>query len=113
MFRPAPSSLRSVITESHNATLKEKGLELMVHYDLIAMIPVDHAMAIVKRWGRTSPPDLVDRLKDKTDGRILRIDDIAETSDLGKLKPNRVTAAEWKRFTDRVNVTPRFYEVSF
>ncbi|MCU1223201.1 MAG: hypothetical protein JWQ42_1294 [Edaphobacter sp.] len=99
---------------SHNATLKEKGLELMVHNDLIAMIPVDHAMAIIKRWGRMPLPDLVDRLKDKTDGRILRIDDIAKKSaDLSKLKPDRVTTTEWKRFTDRVNVTPLFYEVSF
>jgi len=99
---------------SHNATLQEKGLELMVHDDLIAMIPVDHAMAIVKRWERMPLPGLVDRLKEKTDGRILRIDDIAKkSSDLGKLKPDRVTAAEWKRFTDRVNVTPLFYEVSF
>jgi len=61
----------------------------MVHDDLIAMIPVDHAMAIVKRWGRMSPPDLVDRLKTRLTGGYAGLTISQKTSDLGKLKPNR------------------------
>ena len=35
---------------SHNATLKEKGLELTDALQ-VAMIPVDHQMALVKKTG--------------------------------------------------------------
>jgi L-ascorbate metabolism protein UlaG (beta-lactamase superfamily) len=35
---------------SHNATLQEKGLERMIRTDLVAMIPVNQAMAKKKTW---------------------------------------------------------------
>jgi hypothetical protein len=99
---------------SHNATLKAKGLELMVNEGLVAMIPVDHAMAVKKRWGRMPLPELVDRIKEKTHGRVLRVDDEVKTSaDLAKLKPDNVSAGDWKQFTDRVQVTDLYYEISF
>ena len=99
---------------SHNATLKEKGLELMVNDALVAMIPVDHEMALKKRWGRMPLPDLVDRLKAKTHGRVLKVDDAVKSpADLGTLKPDGVDAAAWKQFTDRVQVTELYYEISF
>ena len=99
---------------SHNATLKEKGLELMVNDALVAMIPVDHEMALKKRWGRMPLPDLVDRLKVKTHGRVLKVDDAVKSpADLGTLKPDKVDPAEWKKFTDRVQVTELYYEISF
>jgi len=99
---------------SHNATLKELGLEQMTSGGLVAMIPVDHAMAVKKHWGRMPLPELVDRLEEKTEGRVLRIDDQVETAeDLDKLKPKDADDAEWKRFTDRVTVTDLYYELSF
>ena len=99
---------------SHNATLKAKGLELMVNDNLIAMIPVDHDMAVKKRWGRMPLPDLVDRIKEKTHGRVLRIDDkVKAASDLVKLKPKNADDKEWKQFTDRVDVTELYYELHF
>ena len=99
---------------SHNATLKAKGLELMVNDALIAMIPVDHDMALKKRWGRMPLPDLVDRIKEKTHGRVLRVDDKVKTAaDLSTLKPDSVSAGDWKQFADRVTVTDLYYELSF
>jgi hypothetical protein len=98
---------------SHNATLKAKGLELMVNEDLMAMIPVDHAMAVRKRWGRMPLPELTDRIKEKTHGRVLRVDDaVKRTADLAKLKPDDVSSADWKQFTDRVQVTDLYYQIS-
>lgn len=99
---------------SHNATLKAKGLELMVNDNLVAMIPVDHAMAVKKRWGRMPLPDLVDRIKEKTHGRVLKIDDdVKSPADLAKLKPKNVNAQDWRQFADRVEVTDLYYELSF
>ena len=98
---------------SHNATLKAKGLEQMTSDDLVAMIPVDHAMAVKKRWGRMPLPDLVDRIKEKTHGRVLRIDDrVKAAADLDTLKPKDGDAGEWKKFADRVSVTDLYYEIA-
>jgi hypothetical protein len=58
---------------SHNATLKQHGLESMNNLH-IAAIPVDHAMAIKKRWGNMPSPQIVDALKQKTSGKVIRID---------------------------------------
>jgi hypothetical protein len=97
---------------SHNATLKAKGLELMVNDALVAMIPVDHAMAVKKRWGRMPLPELVDRIKEKTHGRMLKMDDDVKTAaDLAKLKPDDVNAGDWKEFADQVQVTDLYYEI--
>lgn len=85
---------------SHNATLREKGLELMDHPDLVAMIPVDEEMAhkpkggSPKGWNMPFPP-LLNRLKEKTSGRILRVDQGLPR------RPSKVPAKEWERFTDR------------
>ena len=84
---------------SHNATLRDKGLELMGDPDLVAMIPVDETMAhkpkggSPKGWDMPFPP-LLKRLKEKTNGRVLRVD-----QGLPK-RPSKVPAGEWKRFTN-------------
>ena len=59
---------------SHNATLREKGLELMNGTELTAMIPVDEAAARNKGWTRMPFLPLLKRLEEKTGGRILRSD---------------------------------------
>ena len=98
---------------SHNATLKAKGLELMVNDAMIAMIPVDHEMAVKKHWGMMPLPDLVDRIRLKTHGRVLKVDDAARTiEDLIAAKPEGTDAHLWQAFTDRVHVTDLFYELS-
>ncbi|MFN0104363.1 MAG: MBL fold metallo-hydrolase [Bryobacteraceae bacterium] len=99
---------------SHNATLKVKGLELMVNENLMAMIPVDHDMAVKKRWNRMPLPDLVDRIRERTRGRVLSVDDkVTKRADLAALKPKGGDEAEWKRFSDRVDVTELYYELKF
>jgi glyoxylase-like metal-dependent hydrolase (beta-lactamase superfamily II) len=55
---------------SHNATLREHGLEQMTSSELVAMIPVDRATALKKKWNMPFPP-LLARLQEKTGGRIL------------------------------------------
>lgn len=97
---------------SHNATLKAQGLELMVSDGLMAMIPVDHAMAVKKRWGRMPLPELVDRIREKSHGRVLSIDDaVSGSGDLAILKPADVPAADWQAFTRKVRVTDLYYEI--
>jgi hypothetical protein len=59
---------------SHNATLRDKGLELMVSPELVAFIPVDHAMAVQKGWNQMPLPSLVRALTEKTQGRLLQAD---------------------------------------
>jgi beta-lactamase superfamily II metal-dependent hydrolase len=58
---------------SHNATLRENGLEMMTSLK-IAMIPVNHEMALKKRWGAMPLPELEQRLDAVTGNRVLRID---------------------------------------
>ena len=58
---------------SHNATLREQGLELMRRLRCAA-IPVDEAMAKRKRWNRMPLAELLDRLEKKIPGGILRSD---------------------------------------
>ncbi len=83
---------------SHNATLRAKGLELMTSPELVAMIPVDHDMAVIKRWDMPFE-SLLQRLLEKTGGRVLRIDK-------GLLdRPKSVPAKQWQTFRDRVTVT--------
>jgi hypothetical protein len=59
---------------SHNATLRDKGLQLMTHTDLVAMIPVNHAMATKKKWDMPFAP-LRKALEEKARGRLLLIDE--------------------------------------
>lgn len=58
---------------SHNATLREKGLESMGPLD-VALLPVDKIMAEKKRWSRMPLPSLVERLKERSGERLLQAD---------------------------------------
>jgi hypothetical protein len=63
---------------SHNATLREKGLEMMTDPDLVAMVPVDVYIAHKKkRWTRMPFHPLMTRLADVTKGRVLQADEEA------------------------------------
>ena len=85
---------------SHNATLREKGLELMTSRELTAMIPVNREMAKRKKWNMPFPP-LFTRLNEKTMGRILD----AELGQSGT-KADALPAEQWKDFLDRCDVQP-------
>jgi L-ascorbate metabolism protein UlaG (beta-lactamase superfamily) len=58
---------------SHNATLKENGLEQMKRLR-VAMIPVDQEMAKKKRWDHMPLDALVTALDKQTKGTVLRVD---------------------------------------
>jgi hypothetical protein len=87
---------------SHNATLREKGLELMEQPDLVALLPVYEEQAAkmgTQGWAMPFPP-LLERLEQKTQGRILR-------ADLGAPeKPEALTAEEWDAFCSQVVEDP-------
>jgi Metallo-beta-lactamase superfamily len=85
---------------SHNATLRERGLELMASGELAAMIPVNRATAEKMEWLMPFPP-LLKRLVEKTHGRVID----AERG-LDDAKPHELSQAAWKRFLERVDVQP-------
>jgi hypothetical protein len=58
---------------SHNATLRAQGLEEMVRLR-VAMIPVDHDMAVKKRWAKMPLDELVTALGQRAKGCVLRVD---------------------------------------
>ncbi|MBB6135845.1 hypothetical protein HD842_004022 [Massilia aurea] len=66
---------------SHNATLRELGLEQMHSDDLIAYIPVVQQQARKSGWTGMPFPPLVQRLREKTQGRLLQADDLDLPSD--------------------------------
>ena len=98
---------------SHNATLQAKGLELMTSDALTAMIPVDHDMAVIKRWGKMPLEQLVARLHERTKGRVLRIDDpVVTNAELATAIPKGTDAATWEAFVQRVQVDELFFELT-
>jgi len=69
---------------SHNATLREMGLEEMKALKL-AFLPVDQEMAKKKRWGQMPLPDLLKRLDAKTGDCVVRIDKDLPAKLVGKV----------------------------
>lgn len=94
---------------SHNATLREQGLEEMASGDLVALIPVDRAMAARKGWSMPFPP-LFDRLHEKTSGRVLILDDQEELAK--KHAPDGVPSPLWTAFQASVKQAPLFFEIT-
>ena len=92
---------------SHNATLRDKGLELMTSEDLIAMIPVERQIAEKKKWQMPFHA-LLERLEEKTRGRVIRLDD-----GLPKREQVRLTESEWADFQTRTCQTDLFVECEF
>jgi len=94
---------------SHNATLKEHGLESMTNKKLVAAIPVDELFAKAKKpipW--MMPADkLYDTLQQRTKGRILRAD---REFPKGAARPKTLSATEWQQFTSSVEVDRLFID---
>jgi hypothetical protein len=85
---------------SRNATLREKGREMMTSTELVAMIPVDEKWAKdVMGWDH---PDekLTARLMEITGGRVLRSDRIPEGRSISK--PMDATDKEWDSFQKKL-----------
>ncbi len=97
---------------SHNATLKQGGLEAMTSPKLVAAIPVDEEFArrpkggCPQGWNMPAGP-LLASLEKKTAGRVLRGD-----SDFPKncAKPRDMSADEWEEFKRNTNVQANHIE---
>jgi glyoxylase-like metal-dependent hydrolase (beta-lactamase superfamily II) len=97
---------------SHNATLREKGLEMMTSPDLVALIPVDEAMArkpkgsSPKGWDMPFPP-LLEDLEKRTRGRVIRVD-----HGLPK-RPRKASREEWEEgFQDLCDEQDLYVEIT-
>ena len=80
---------------SHNATLREKGLEQMTSHELIALVPVNVAQARKNRWLDMPAEKLVARLSEKARGRVIYSDtdrELPAAADLGDLTAEERTA---------------------
>jgi len=92
---------------SHNATMQEKGLERMESESLIAFVPVDEEVAHeIKNWKKMPFIPLMQRLAEKTSGRVIRVDSGIPN------KPANVPAAEWKKFEKATHETKLFVQVT-
>jgi hypothetical protein len=87
---------------SRNATLSEKGLEMMESADLVAMIPVDQNWANeVMDWEHPAEK-LLKRIEEKSRGRIVRTDQIPG-GDEPPTKPAQATEEEWGAFVAQLD----------
>jgi len=94
---------------SHNATLRELGLEKMTSNELVAFIPVLEADAKKNRWNNMPFQPLLDRLEYKTSGRMLRADNPAPTPrDLSELP-----ATSRDAFLRRLSENQLYFEYVF
>ena len=95
---------------SHNATpygrgaLRAQGLELMTHRDLVAMIPIDESFARGAKKRNMPFPPLLERLKERTRGRILRGD--RPSSESLEASREKLPKAEWETFSRSVTEDP-------
>jgi hypothetical protein len=98
---------------SHNATLREKGLEMMTSGDLVAFIPVHEGMAKKKNWNHMPLPGLVKELERRTHGRVVRIDEHYDArSKAGGSKLKKPTGEAAKKFFAGLGKNRLFYEWS-
>jgi hypothetical protein len=83
---------------SHNATLRELGLELMSSGELTAMLPVDRKTAKKMDW-QMPFPSLYRRILEKTNGRILDLE-----FGVSDAKPDGMSDNQWRDFLSRTEV---------
>lgn len=74
---------------------------MMENDELFAMIPVNEKWATEEMEWEHPAEKLLERLEEKTKGRIIRTDGIPSGSEELK-KPRGIGRKEWKDFTDRL-----------
>jgi hypothetical protein len=92
---------------SHNATLKQGGLECMTSSKLVAAIPVDEAFARNSKHWDMPAASLLAALQEKTAGRILRSD---SNFPRDSAKPDKLPESDWREFQGNVNIQEQFIE---
>jgi beta-lactamase superfamily II metal-dependent hydrolase len=91
---------------SHNATLRELGLELMTSEELVAMVPEKE-----KQYNGIPFKPLVRRLREKTKGRLLfSADKNYRPENVKAKKPDGLSATEWEQFKKQLVVDKLFIE---
>jgi hypothetical protein len=91
---------------SHNATVREKGLELMTHPELVAMIPEKE-----KSYSGILHQPLLDRLNTLCKGRVvISADGDHPPDDLKKTRPDGLSTAEWEAFKEQLKIKTLFIE---
>lgn len=99
---------------SHNGTPRgvgedQTGLEQMIHEDLVCVVPVDREMSKKKHWDRTLPwTPLLDRLRERTRGRLILTDTKEEPPRPGNLA--LLSPSEQKRFAKQVTINDHWVE---
>lgn len=87
---------------SRNATLSQKGLELMVQPGLVAMIPVDQKWAMEAMHWEHPAEKLLARLEEKASRRVIRTDQIPSNGPPPE-QPTNLPASEWKDYLQHLD----------
>jgi beta-lactamase superfamily II metal-dependent hydrolase len=92
---------------SHNATLKDLGLELMTNEEeLVVFVPEKE-----DQYNGIPHPELVDRLLEKAKGRVLFSADTNFSAEAAlKTKPTGITKKDWDKFKNAIEITKQFIE---
>ena len=92
---------------SHNATLREKGLELMTHPDLVALIPEQEG-----KYRGIIHPELLERLEQRCRGRVIVSADSGHRPEVLRTtaRPAELDAKGWKQFQDNLEITDTYVE---
>ncbi|WP_422104202.1 MBL fold metallo-hydrolase [Winogradskyella sp.] len=91
---------------SHNATLKELGLEMMSHDELVALIPEKQ-----DSYNGIPYKPLLDRLMDKAKGRVIFSADKNHPAEkILEKRPNSLSINEWKKFKSHLEIKKMFVE---
>ncbi|MBL8761524.1 MAG: hypothetical protein JNL50_09500 [Phycisphaerae bacterium] len=88
---------------SHNGTLKGEGLEKMTSRDLIALLPTSKAHAVKSGWDKIPKRDLVERLLERAEGRVLSADPATKAPDRDRPPSEAPSRKAWAAFVSRVS----------
>ncbi|MEQ9411265.1 MAG: hypothetical protein RIK87_26360 [Fuerstiella sp.] len=91
---------------SHNATIRDKGLEMMTHAELVAMIPEKE-----DSYNGILYEPLMERLKQLCKGRVMvSADSNCPPEDLMNDRPALLSECEWNTFKDNLKVDRLYLE---
>ncbi len=95
---------------SHNATLKNEGLEMMVSPELVAMIPLTDKNETGVGYNGIPHQPLLERLHAKTKGRVIRSDHGLD--EIYSNKPSMLSKKDWKTFKKVTSQTDLYIDLT-
>lgn len=87
---------------SHNGTMRGEGLEKMTSRELVALLPTDKEQAEASGWDAIPKAELVERLMQRTRGRVLSADRTARAPDKDRPPSEASSVSAWKAWAGRV-----------